>query len=324
MRLRCPKCSTAYRVDDRLVAGKNPTFRCSRCSHVFIVETRSATSEEQKAEAVMETGSGQLLEEQPQSGPGEDENHEQDGAPSRTDVDTDVVSPESVEPGDSSDAGTKRGEGGEEFHIEDGGFDPGEDFFIFPKEDSGTGGKEMRTGGQLSVLPFVSLFAILLFAFSLVTMTYQVDPAPLESMIRSIPWYGTAIFESRHFKRRLELNLLASSLQPVLGDQEVVVIWGRLLNRNAQSVQNVRIEAQVYDAEGNPVGNESVYLRNSLSSKNIQDMTTREIALLQSLKPQNVYRVEPNRPVTFTIVLPKPKEGVATFSCRVVSADSTA
>lgn len=317
MRLRCPKCSTAYRVDDSLVTGTNPAFRCSRCSHVFVVEIRSATSEEAQAETV-EAASGHLLED-PEDQPGEN-----------------ALSSQATPSADSStptgkifekypvEAQTKRDKTAAESRVEGGSFDPGEDFFIFPKEDTDDGGSQTRTGGQLSVLPFVSLFAILLFVFSLVTMTYQVDPAPLESMIRSIPWYGSAIFESRHFKRRLELDSLASGFQRVLGDQEVVIISGKLLNRNTESVGNVQIETQIYDAEGNPVGKETVYLGNALSSKNIQDMTTREIALLQSLKPQNSYRIEPNRAVPFTIVLPKPNEEVAAFSCRVVSAESTA
>jgi hypothetical protein len=213
---------------------------------------------------------------------------------------------------------------GEGFHGEDSGFDPSEDFFIFPKEDTGDDGPKTRSGGQLSVLPFVSLFAILLFVFSLVTMTYQVDPIPLESLIRRIPWYGPAIFENKQFKHRVELESLTSGFEPVLGHQEVVVVSGKLLNRNTRSVENVQIEAQIYDAKGKPIGKETVYLGNALSSKIIQDMTPREIALLQSLKPENAYRIEPSQAVPFTIVLPKPKEGVSSFSCRVVSAEATA
>jgi len=317
MRLRCPKCSTAYRVDDSLITETSPTFRCSRCSHVFVVEIRSATSEEVQAKAV-EAASSHLLEES-EDQPGEPALSSQ--APASHDSST---PPEKIAEKDRVEAGTKRDESAAESRIEGRGFDPGEDFFIFPKEETVDNGSHTRTGGQLSVLPFVSLFAILLFVFSLVTMTYRVDPAPLESMIRSIPWYGSAIFENRHFKRRLELDSLGSGFQRVLGGQPVVVISGKLLNRNTESVGNVQIEAQIYDAEGNPVGKETVYLGNALSSKNIQDMTTREIALLQSLKPQNSYRIEPNRAVPFAIVLPKPNEAVAAFSCRVVSAESTA
>lgn len=332
MHLHCPKCSTAYRVDDRLITGTNPTFRCSRCRHVFVVETRSATREEEQAEAVLDTASsGQVVESPPQSrkvrkrtrSARRQEVERKEPAVERTDAlgseATDTSGPRPARDHDD-DAGEVR----KAPHAREHGFDPGEDFFIFPKEDTDGEAKKIRSGGQLSVLPFVSLFAILLFVFSLVTMTYQVDPVPLESVVRGIPWYGSAVFESSHFQNRLELESLASSFQNVLGEQSVVIISGKVLNRNPDTVANVRLEAQIYDAEGNPLATETVYLGNALSTKTIQDMTTREIALLQSLKPQNLYRIEPNRAVPFTIVLPKPDKGVATFSCRVVSAESTA
>lgn len=328
MHLRCPKCSTAYRVDNHLITGTNPTFRCSRCRHVFVVETRSATREEEQAEAVLDTASsGQVVESPPRSRKARkrtrsirgQETERQEPAVERTDA---LVS-EATEAGPhpALDRGAEEEEAP---HARKHGFDPGEDFFIFPKEETDAEDKKIRSGGQLSVLPFVSLFAILLFVFSLVTMTYQVDPVPLESVVRSIPWYGSVVFESGHFQNRLELEALASSFQNVLGEETVVVISGKVLNRNPETVANVRLEAQIYDAEGNPLATETIYLGNALSAKTIQDMTTREIALLQSLKPQNLYRIEPNRAVPFTIVLPKPSKGVAAFSCRVVSAESTA
>ena len=205
---------------------------------------------------------------------------------------------------------------------EDPKFDPEDDFFVFPKEENGEHVAETRTGGQMSVLPFVSLFGILLFVFALVTMTYQVDPTPLESVIRKIPWYGSAIFESRHFKRRMALEALVAGLQPVLGQREVVIVSGTLVNHNAKEMQDVQIEAQVYDAEGKTLEKQTIYLGSAISSKIIQDMTPREISLVQSLKPQNTYRVAPNGSVTFTIVLPKPKEAVGAFSCRVLSAEA--
>ena len=35
MTVRCPQCDTAYRMPPRSGLGAHPTFRCSRCEHVF-------------------------------------------------------------------------------------------------------------------------------------------------------------------------------------------------------------------------------------------------------------------------------------------------
>ncbi len=35
MTVRCPSCSTRYRLPPRSRLGRNPTYRCTRCRHVF-------------------------------------------------------------------------------------------------------------------------------------------------------------------------------------------------------------------------------------------------------------------------------------------------
>lgn len=310
MRLRCPECSTAYSVDDQLITGTSPTFRCSRCEHVFVVETRAATHEEREAEAVIDTGrSGENFSETTATDPTSDQPREPASSADNGEQEALIDNLESAD----STVTTAR---------DATSFDPEDDFFVFPKDEVGIEKTETRTGGQISVLPFVSLFGILLFVFALVTMTYQVDPAPLEAVIRQIPWYGSTIFESRHFKRGLEVASLTSEFQAVLGQREVMIVSGTLVNRNPMEMQNVEIEAQVYDAEGKTLGKQTIYLGSAISSKIIQDMTPREISLLQSLKPQNVYRIAPNGSVNFTIVLPKPNAAVSAFSCRVLSAEA--
>src|SRR5216684_4475720 len=38
--IQCPSCQTRYRVDERILPEDNPTFKCSRCGHVFASEPR--------------------------------------------------------------------------------------------------------------------------------------------------------------------------------------------------------------------------------------------------------------------------------------------
>ena len=44
MLVQCPSCHTTYRVSDKLIAIPNPTFRCSRCKHIFVLELKPEIS----------------------------------------------------------------------------------------------------------------------------------------------------------------------------------------------------------------------------------------------------------------------------------------
>ena len=37
MLVECPSCHTTYKVSDSLITTPNPTFRCSRCKHIFVL-----------------------------------------------------------------------------------------------------------------------------------------------------------------------------------------------------------------------------------------------------------------------------------------------
>jgi predicted Zn finger-like uncharacterized protein len=46
--IQCSSCHTRYRIDERVLPEETPTFKCSRCGHVFSVEPRASKPEEPK------------------------------------------------------------------------------------------------------------------------------------------------------------------------------------------------------------------------------------------------------------------------------------
>ena len=44
MLVQCPSCQTTYRVSDSLLTTRNPTFRCSRCKHIFALGLKTEAS----------------------------------------------------------------------------------------------------------------------------------------------------------------------------------------------------------------------------------------------------------------------------------------
>ncbi|MDE0214224.1 MAG: DUF3426 domain-containing protein, partial [Deltaproteobacteria bacterium] len=197
-------------------------------------------------------------------------------------------------------------------------FEIDDDFLIPPKREAPPPPLPDTKG---SVVPFVSLIGLILFAAGLVTLIHMINPQPLDGLLRRIPWYGAAVFDSRHYQSTLVFESLVSGVRPVLNQTEVFVVSGKLVNRNDQSMRQIQIEAQLFDAEGKQVGRQVTFVGNAISPKILEDMSLREISLLQSLKPQSAYHIPPNGSADFTIVFPKPEAAVASFSCRVLAAD---
>ena len=393
MIIRCPNCSTTYKVSGSVFDAPKPTFRCTRCKHVFMVQIRLELTDQGAPEAVeQETqpageapepgdpreGADRTetldFEETPEDAAFEDDLPEEDvpeedvpplaaeaeedepalpletigtetGSLAEEPVDIDVD--EGVVRGDPDEAGPSyRGfeidtletdlpeppAMGEQADLADDeatadkrnpAFAVEDDFLSPPTGESQAAARKGRDA-RGSIVPLVSLVGLAVFAFVLVTVIYQANPQPLDSLISRIPWYGSAVFDSKHFKRTLVCESLVSGVQPVLNHNEVFVVSGKLANRNDQGVHQVRIEARLFDAKGKELGQQTTFVGNAISAKIIQDMTLREISLLQSLKPQNNYQISPNGSANFTIVFPKPETSVESFSCRVVAAEIAA
>lgn len=389
MIIRCPNCSTTYKVDGSVLDAPKPSFRCSRCRHVFSVHVRLQLDEEapdaapeatsgapetapapapgapnpsgDTADADLEAAAGlqpgeeplaadddvveeagvEDVENAPETLPAADvdppaQTREEDLEETGTD-DTETLDPGFSYPEfdpDPAEASlldepqdlTFEREGGPEATDADldrprPDFEIDDDFLIPPKREPPPPPLPDAKG---SVVPFVSLIGLILFAAGLVTLIHMINPQPLDNLLRRIPWYGAAVFDSKHYKSTMVFDSLVSGVRPVLNRTEVFVVSGKLVNRNDQSIRQVQIEAQLFDAEGKQVGRQVTFVGNAISAKIIEDMSLREISLLQSLKPQSAYHIPPNGSADFTIVFPKPKAAVASFSCRVLAADAGA
>ncbi len=380
MIIRCPSCSTTYRVDGSVFDAPQPTFRCSRCKHVFAVQVRLQLQDEGAPAA--DTASGEMAEteavDDQRPAADDPDTGEEAYAESFADVDdndagfpepdpddeqgtlglTDPAPPaESAPPTmEAADTETADTETADDDFVEELPYEPDfelpdlqepeplepttavddeprardarrpdfeiDDDLVIPPRRPAPPPPPSRSGTKGSTVPVVSLVGLSLFAFVLVALIYQINPRPLDSLLQRIPWYGSAVFEDRHVKATLSFESLTSGVKPVLNQTEVFIVSGKLLNRNDRSVHKVQIEAQLFDAEGKQVGRQVTFVGNAISAKIIEDMTFREIAMLQSLKPQSAYRIPANASADFTIVFAKPKAAVESFSCRVLSAES--
>ncbi len=178
----------------------------------------------------------------------------------------------------------------------------------------------LRGGGSLSVIPYVSLFGFLILVFSLTTLMHQTQPERLEGYLKSVPWFGSALFKNKHLRHGVVVGSLQTGYQRILGNREVFVISGRIYNRNPVSIGEVQVEGQIHTSGEKELASQAISVGNPISSKIIRDMTVREIAILQRLRPQKKFEVAPQGSAGFTIVFLKPSKKIKSFSCRVLSA----
>ncbi len=175
-------------------------------------------------------------------------------------------------------------------------------------------------GGPVSVVPYISLFGLLLLVFSLLTLMHQTQPERLEAYLKPIPWLGPTVLKNKHLRKGLAIGSLRTGYQRVLGNKEVFVISGKVFNRNHVSVGEVRVEGEIHSGGGKEIARQVISVGNPISSKIIRDMTVREIAILQRLRQQKKFEVVPEGSAAFTIVFLKPTKQIKSFSCRVLSA----
>ncbi|MFQ5916446.1 MAG: zinc-ribbon domain-containing protein, partial [Candidatus Binatia bacterium] len=285
MLVSCPSCSTTYRVSDKLITTSNPTFRCSRCKHIFVLElkneaiteeatrphppetrheeeeksaelefsfpsTRTDTTEHETEEDSLPTEETQppvtdSLDQEPEdSYPTEEtqppvtdsQDQEESEPPKPTSEEPFVRQEESEEATRAyveaalqslSPSTPKHWE--EDFKAEE----EEKDLTIQEEERESDSVASPRRSGGISVIPYVSLFGILLLIFSVVTLVYQARPTGLESFIKAIPWFGPMVIKNNHLRDGIVVQSLRSGFQTIVGGRKVFVISGEVVNRTS-------------------------------------------------------------------------------------------
>ncbi len=336
MLVQCPGCRTTYRVSDKAITSANPTFRCSRCKHIFVVALKTETnSPELPAEANEQEGENREFSfafPQPLTTQSEKPLGITTGDPVSVKQEKD---PEFEAAGQSEDTGSLRSpepRDDERVLISDAS----QSFQTNIATPAELGSKpppppqELNTtpsavdpqiGQPLSTIPYVTLFGCLLLIFLFLTLAHRVQPGPIDTFIRRIPWFGATVLRNNHLRDNIALQSLRPSIQKLMGNREVFVIAGVATNHNRTSVRQVRIEGRAYSADGKEIEQQTIAVGNAISENIIRDMTAQELSILQKLASQKRFEIAPEESANFALVFLKPTKEIKTFTCRIVSAE---
>jgi predicted Zn finger-like uncharacterized protein len=340
MIVRCPSCKTAYRVADDVTQNATPVFRCSRCKHTFELDPR-----ETPAEPVAKARAS----DQPASAAKDDQElsftfpaKQQEDAQDRKDsIDAAIQDYELAVP---SDATAKPWSlGAEESSLSS---DP-HDSVESPKHvDSATDIPHQVSPSQplplsrestanilsldpyrdqaASIVPYLTLLALLLISFAFVTALHFAHPEASEGIVKAIPWVGPSVLKNNNLKNGVVLQSLRASLQTIQGNREVIVVTGVAANQNPVVIREVRVAGQLYNLDGKEIEQQAIWIGNAISPRIIRGMTAQDISDLQRLKPLKSFEMPPGDSIPFTIVFLKSTKGITDFSCAVLAAEDQA
>jgi hypothetical protein len=174
---------------------------------------------------------------------------------------------------------------------------------------------------RASILPFVSLFCLLIIGFALFSVIAYANPQRSEAIIKAIPLLGPAALRNNHLREGIVVQSLRSSYQTIQGNRDVFLISGVAINQNPEVVREIQLSGITYTAEGKEIERQTIWAGNTISPKIIRGMTIEDIPHLQDLKPLKTFELPPGDSIPFTIVFLKSAKNAKTFSYEVLAAE---
>jgi predicted Zn finger-like uncharacterized protein len=351
MLVKCPKCKTTYKVSEEVLKGAAPVFRCSRCKHTFELGVAERSAERTEMTPPVKAPSAASAEDDepsfafaPKEAAQASDEYKQPEDESIKDIPLKDKSISAVR-GDDPDHWSMSGsepKSEEPFTFTathdlpklDKSFDPpgvpetraplSESTSTLSSPEGNILSLDPYRDQQASIMPYLTLFGLLLIFFSVVTVFNQANPGVTAGVVRKIPLFGASVLRNNRLKDKVLLQSLYADYRSIQGNREVFVITGVALNRNPIIIREVRVKGQVYNQDGKELEQQTVWIGNAISPKIVRGMTAQDISDLQRLKPLKSFEIPPGDSIPFTIVFLRPAKGVRNFSCEVISAEGEA
>ena len=209
MTVSCPSCQTRYRLPPRSKLGRNPTYRCTKCRHVFSPEEEAEAPavDDDEDELTLDTG-----------------DEEDDDAPVFT-----------IEPM------RRRGKDDDEDEEDDDAPAPRR------KRNAGDEGLPPRPQSTARFATWAALFVALVYG--VVSIYLHTHPAEARALFGQIPFIGDEMRETRLHPGLIQLADVKGEFKRVHGDRLVFVITGVAINNAPVPVAGIQIQGRVIGAE---------------------------------------------------------------------------
>jgi predicted Zn finger-like uncharacterized protein len=264
MTVSCPRCGTRYKLPPRSRLGRNPTYRCTRCKHVFSPEA------EAEAPAVVEEEEAALAF---------------DGDDADDDSPVFTIAPSA--PDDEDDE---------------------LDADAAPRQ-------RPAPPAPQSTARFATMAAIgVALIYGVLSIYLHTHPAETRALFGLIPFIGDEMRETRLHPGLIQLADVRGEFLRVHGDRLVFVISGTAINNAPVPVAGIQVQGRVLGAEDR---RQIVYC--GAAPQDVSELGTREIELLQTLKPSGGWLLRPGEQDRFLVAFVDPQLPLAEFAAEVVA-----
>jgi predicted Zn finger-like uncharacterized protein len=150
--------------------------------------------------------------------------------------------------------------------------------------------------------------------YAILSVYLYTHPEDARQLLRHIPLIGATLVETRLHPANIQLTKVRGEYQRVLGDQLVFVILGTAVNGSPVPVKGIQVEGRIKGAEEQ---RQVVFC--GAARPDVQNLSLREIALLQTLEPPKEWTLGPSEETNFVVVFPGPPTDLREFSAEVVA-----
>jgi predicted Zn finger-like uncharacterized protein len=260
MTVSCPSCHTRYKLPPRSRLGRNPTYRCTRCKHVFSPDA------EAEAPAV--------------------EDDEDLGFDADDDAPVFTIAPSA----------------------------PDEEDDVLDDEAPSPRRRAIGTAPQ-STARFATIAGLgVALVYGVISIYLHTHPTEARALFGRIPLIGDEMRETRLHPGLIQLADVRGEFVRVHGDRLVFVISGTAINNAPVPVAGIQVQGRVLGAEDR---RQVVYC--GAAPQDISELGTREIELLQTLKPSGDWLLRPGEQDRFLVAFVEPALPLAEFLAEVVA-----
>jgi predicted Zn finger-like uncharacterized protein len=155
---------------------------------------------------------------------------------------------------------------------------------------------------------------LVLAAYALLSVYLYTHPRAIEDLLGRVPLIGAELALPRLSPGSVQLANVEGTYQRVQGDHLVFVVTGIAINNAPVAVGAVQVEARV---SGTQEQRQVVYA--GTVPNDLQALSVREIALLQTLEPPKDAQLAPGAQAPFAAVFVNPAPDLREFAAEVVA-----
>jgi predicted Zn finger-like uncharacterized protein len=293
MTVSCPNCETRYRLPPRSKLGAHPTFRCTRCDHVFDPDGEAeAPSVDEEAE------------DEPTAVDDEEERFTLEAE--------DDDEPEIDLPPPPPKKKAKRGRAAK-VRVEPA-VEPDEDDEVEEEDDvAEDDARPERPPPSAARFALRAMLAVTL-GYALLSVYFYTHPSRVGELLGSVPVIGQQLAEARLNPASIQLTDVRGEYQRVKGDLLVFVVTGVAINNAPVPVSGIQIQGRI---SGKEDLRQVVFC--GAAPRDVRDLTAREIDLLQTLTPPKDWMLAPGQSGHFLVAFVTPPVPLREFSAEVVA-----